>query len=321
MTEKGVINAVRQQAIIVPEQGGKLVIPDGFLVPGFIATATCLGFTRGITDIKYTNPGSHEGLFEAMQVPYVLTGVDGYQQQRINQGNTYSPVQMLQNIEDVDRATSETTGCIRQQVGDMPGISKLCSVIGELHDNVRAHAEGTGFSMSLHWNRYGREPVIEFAVADSGKGFLRECRRRAIAEVQDDESAIRWCLTPRNSTKDIDHDDFAQQQPEDAMGNPFGEDAEIRHWHDGNHHQGLGLAQLMELVTAYDGQLWIATGEAALRSTPRTRQKDHFGNFVAVPHWQGVTIACRLRISELGKPIEEEPLKEDVQDLLDDMLI
>lgn len=182
------------------------------------------------------------------------------------------------------------------------------------------HARTGRYSSGETPVRYGREPVIEFAVADSGKGFLGECRRRAIPNVTDDESAIRWCLTPRNSTKDTDHDEFAQQQPEDAIGNPFGEGAETRRWHDGNHHQGLGLAQLMELVTAYNGQMWIATGEAALISNPRTRQDDPFGNFVVVPHWQGVSIACRLKISELGRYIEEEPLTEDIQDLLDDIL-
>lgn len=319
MAELGIIAAVMQQSTIVPEQGGFLRVPDGFLTPGFIASVTCLGNSREVTELIYAKQ-EHKGLLEAMQVPYVLTGVDGYQQHRVNQGINYSPVQMLQDADDVDRATSETTSCIRRQVDDLPGINKLCDVIGELHDNVRAHAEGTGFSMALHWNQYGTEPVIEFAVADSGKGFLRECLRRGVPDVEDDESAIRWCLTSRNSTKDIDYDDFAQQQPEDAMGNPFGGDTETRRWHDGNHHQGLGLAQLMKLVTAYNGQLWLASGTQALVSTQGTRQHDPFGHFVAVPHWQGVAIACRLRISELGQPIEEEQLTDDVQSLLDDIL-
>ncbi|MCE8011676.1 hypothetical protein HBJ58_08940 [Halomonas desiderata] len=321
MAELGVITALRKQQALVPEHGGSLIIPAGFVTPGFIATATCLGNSREVSGLTYRDE-RHEGLFEAMQVPFLLTGVDGYLHARVNQGTHYSPVQILQDANDVDRATSETNGCIRAHVDRLPGINKLCDVIGELHDNVRAHAEGTGFSMSLCWNQYGDEDkrVIEFAVADSGQGFLRECRRRGIEAVTDDETAIRWCLTPRNSTKDRDHDEFAQQQPEDAMGNPFGAGLETRRWHNGNHHQGLGLAHLMSLVSAYNGEMWLASGERVLVSNTRTRNADEIGNFVAVPHWQGVIIACRLKISELGRNIEEEPLTEDVENLLDDLL-
>lgn len=321
MSEKGVISVIYNQANLAPTEGGELIIPDGFLVPGFIATVTCLGHVRNITSLRYQNPSLHEGLFEAMQVPYLLTGVDGYLHQRINKGTNYSPAQMLQTEEDVDTATSETSRCIQQHVGDLPGIRMLCDVIGELHDNVRAHAEGVGFSMSLNWRQMGTDPVIEFAVADAGKGFLRECQRTGVPGVDDDKAAIRWCLEPRHSTKDVALDEFAQQQPEDAIGNPFGDGAEIYVRHDGNHHQGLGLAKLMELVTAYNGTLWVATGKSALVSNTATRCDGGFGDFVAVPHWKGVAIACRLKISELGQPLEEEPLRDEVQELLDDLTL
>lgn len=319
MVERGLVYAVSHQVEIAPEHGGALLIPAGFLTPGFITATTCIGWQRGINKLRYDDAKKHEGLLEAMQVPFVLTGIDGYAHSRVNQGRNYSPIQMLQNPDDVDRATSETNNSIRRRVGDMPGVSELCSVIGELHDNVRAHAEGMGFSMSMNWRQ--QVPAVEFSVTDFGKGFLRECQRLGIPGVNDDESAIRWCLTERNTTKDKDHDEFAQMMPEDAMGNPFGEQTEARAWHNGNHHQGLGLAKLMQLVTAYNGQLWIATGEAALISTPYTRQEDQCGNFVAVPHWKGVAIACRLKISELGRALEEEPFHDDVQDILDDILL
>lgn len=229
---------------------------------------------------------------------------------------------MLQDADDVDRATSETNKSIRLRVQDAPGVSELCAVIGELHDNVRAHAEGMGFSMSLNWRP--RDPVIEFSVADVGKGFYRECQRLGVPDVIDDASAIRWCLTERNTTKDKDYDELAQMMPEDAMGNPFGNDAKTRAWHNGNHHQGLGLAKLMQLVTAYNGQIWIASGRAALISLPSTRQQEaqyQYGQFIEVPYWKGVAIACRLNISELGRPLEEEPFEEIVQDILNDIFI
>ena len=325
MAELGIRYALKNQQNIAPEHNSLLYIPRGFLTPGFITTVTCIGFDQGITGLEYEDPDSHQGLLEAMQVPYKLTGIDSYPYQRQNQGVNYSPIQMLQNADDVDAATSETNDSIRRRVGTQPGISELCSVIGELHDNVRAHAEGMGFSMALNW--HPTTPVIEFSVADKGKGFLNECQRIGVPGVVDDESAIRWCLTPEHTTKDIDHDEFAQMIPEDAMGNPFDGQADARPWHDGNHHQGLGLAKLMKLVTAYNGDLWVATGERLLISNPRTRHrdqfgnKDPFGNFVATPHWKGVAIACRLKISELGRPFEEEPFHDDVQDILDDILL
>ncbi|MDI5890635.1 hypothetical protein [Halomonas rhizosphaerae] len=322
MAQKGIIAAIKDQGGIAPEQGGELIIPDGFLTPGFIATATCLGHVRGITRLTYRNPDLHERYFEAMQVPYLLTGVDGYHLVRTNQGTNYSPMQLLETADDVDKATSETSNCILRQVGDdLPGIRNLCDVIGELHDNVRAHADGVGYSMAQNWRYMGRELVIEFAITDAGQGFLRECQRTAVPGVTDDETAIRWCLEPRHSTKDVEVDEFAQQQPEDAIGNPFGDAPDVYVRHDGNHHQGLGLAKLVELTRAYSGTLWVASGQAVLISNPHTRDAVSVGNFVAVPHWQGVAIACRLQISELGKPIEEEPLQDDVQNLLGDILI
>nr|WP_298411361.1 hypothetical protein [uncultured Halomonas sp.] len=236
MAEQGVIAAVRSQACIVPEQGGELLIPKGFLTPGFIATATCLGCAHQVTGLQYADPNKHKDLFEAMRVPYLLTGLDSYTRRRTNQGINYSPVQMLDNTVDFDKAASEICNCIRQHVEDLPGIGKLCDVIGELHDNVRAHAEGVGFSMSLNWSSMGKEPVIEFAIADAGQGFLRECRRTAVLGVTNDKEAICWCLASRNSTKDIDYEEFSQQQPEDAMGNPYGSGPQTRPRHDGNHH-------------------------------------------------------------------------------------
>lgn len=318
MAERNIIYALQEQDSLAAEHGGSLVIPEGFLLPGFVAAATCLGYKQRVNNIEYQDPGSHQGLLEAFQVPYVLLGVDGYAQARVNVGSRYSPMQMLETPQDVDRATTDTTSCIRKHVGNLPGISGLCSVIGELHDNVRAHAEGAGFSMALIWRRMGQEDVIEFALADAGKGFWAECQRRGIEGIDCHETAIDWCLRPRNSTKDNDFGEFAQRLEEDAIGNPFGEEAAP--WHNGNHHQGLGLDQLMKLVSAYNGDLWVASGDAALVSTPWTRNDQAFGNYVPVRHWQGVAIACRLKISELGRNVEEEPLTEAVENLLGDLL-
>lgn len=76
----------------------------------------------------------------------------------------------------------------------------------------------------------------------------------------------------------------------------------------------------MNLVKSYQGELWIASGDKALISNPTTRAGSEFGNYREIPYWQGVAIACKLKISELGQNIEEEPLSQDVQDLLNDLL-
>lgn len=317
---KGIINALLSQEDIA-ETNGALKIPSGFLAPGFITTATSIGYVRNVSSIVYEDPKKHEGLFEAFKVPFCLLGLDSYENARINVGNRYSPMQMLETPEDVDRATTETARCIRQHVEPLPGVSKLCDVVGELHDNVRAHANGAGFSMALIWRHLGGpEDVIEFAITDTGQGFLRECRRRGVPGVDDHQSALDWCMRPRNSTKDRDHDEFSQQIAEDAIGNPFEGAAPTHPRHDGNHHQGLGLAHLMDLVKSYQGELWVASGNKVLISNSTTRAGTEFGSYREIPYWQGVAIACKLKISALGQNVEEEPLSQDVQNLLNDLL-
>ena len=320
MSEHGLHSAVTRQTELVAQGTECLSIPRGFIMPGFIATATCLGFDRQVQRLEFEDPASHEGLLGAMQVPYVLFGEDNYPYQRVNEGSRYSPVIMLQNEDDVDRATGQTSSCIRQHCGDLPGLRTLYNVIGELHDNVRAHAEGAGFSTALIWNRYGREEVIEFALTDNGKGFLSECRRRGIADVRNHQQAISWCLKERNSTKDKQYDDFAQTMAPDAMGNPMA-GVETKPWSNGNNHQGLGLAKLMSMVKSYNGILWIASGDAMLLSSPHVRNDETDATFQSVPEWRGVAIACRFKISELGKAHEEDPLSEDTESVLADILI
>lgn len=316
MAELNLYSALVKQNELSSTSEGELWIPKGFVTPGFISVATCLGFKVDASNLIYEDPLKHSGLFDAFKVPYILTGQDAYCYDRQNAGINYSPMQMLENSEDVDRSTSETSNCIRRYAGTNDGINKLCQVIGELHDNVRAHAGGAGFSMSLKWDYMGRTPVIEFSVADCGQGFLRECNRINVPEVIDDSTAIEWCLGFQNSTKDRDYDEFTQTQPLDAMGNPFGENVDTRIWNDGNNHQGLGLAKLMELINLYEGQMWVGSGSSVLVSNKHTRSDESIGSFHRVPHWQGVAIACRLSLCELGKHVEEEPLPDDVQDVM-----
>jgi hypothetical protein len=76
--------------------------------------------------------------------------------------------------------------------------------------------------------------------------------------------------------------------PSDYIGNPIpgiGHAVESE-----NHHMGLGLAKLMELIDNYQGQLWLASGNKTLivdgngcRNFNKNKQ-----------NWQGVALACRF---------------------------
>lgn len=322
-------NVLRSREAIVPEGEQVLRIPDGFLTPSFIVTATCLAFKHDAEKIEYANR-SHQSYLEAMQVPYVLTGIDNYRYERKGAGSRYSPVQLLMEQADVDRATERISNCIVNHCGKLPGITKLCEVIGEMHDNVRAHAgidsaedhlgkvnKVAGMSVAQIWKLHGKEDVIEFALADNGVGFLSECQRTG-QDVGSHASAIQWCIQARHSTKSKDHDEFAQRMYGDHMESPM---PGVNYFqdNDGNHHQGLGLDELMCLVKNYSGEVWIASGDSVFHSSPDrdcTVGQDVLQFSTVSPSWQGVIIACRFKLSELAKEVEAKVLDSDIQDFL-----
>jgi hypothetical protein len=61
-------------------------------------------------------------------------------------------------------------------------------------------------------------------------------------------------------------DEFTQVLPPDMIGNRMGGFAVIRE--KDNHHMGLGLAKLMELVDRHRERLWLATGDSLLHKPP-----------------------------------------------------
>lgn len=141
MQQQGLASAVMSQHEIAPAaEGGKLHIPQGFLTPGFITAATSLGHTYRVTDIEFADPGSHQVYFSALQVPFMLFGTDDFAMARPNRGLRYSPMQMLENAGDVDRATTETTDCLRHHTGDLPSMGRVaiaCRLkISELGKNI-----------------------------------------------------------------------------------------------------------------------------------------------------------------------------------------
>ena len=131
---------------------------------------------------------------------------------------------------------------------------------------------------------------LEFALTDCGTGFFREVRRAGL-DIESDRDAIAWCIQEGHTTKGPREDDgWAQRMPGDMMVNPLRgiERARVGE----NHHAGLGLYKLTELVGFYRGTLWLGSGSQLLKIRP-----DGTEWHGEIENWDGVAIACRFRMS------------------------
>lgn len=273
-----------------------LTVERRFYVPGYWTLLAAFARHRGLAkqDIQL-NDERIAGYSRAIGLSRALWGEDDYEHERRNEGANYSCLVHLDHPESTDRANETINNCIRTHLlkDDSEGVHELCSVIGDLHDNVWSHGKSSGFSMA---QVYPGSSYIEFSLADFGGGFLREMRRAQRTEAENDEQAISWCIQRGNSTKlaEADDDGWAQRLPDDALHNPYG--LEIKTRSKENNHQGLGLSKLIDLVEKYDGQLSIVTGTAICSV------KDKKTSFQPVPHWNGVAISCTLPVVNLSKP-------------------
>lgn len=282
-----------------------LIVPKGFVVPGawVIFASTARRHHIATEDIHFSNKKTSD-YSSAIGFNDCVFGEDDYQYCRKNVGSTYSPLTRLDCVESTDAANHQIVGCVKEMLSDpdLPGGVDLMNVIGELHDNVWAHGRSTGVSMAQKWKDWndGGRPAIEFALADTGHGFLRELRRYG-KPANDDIQAIDWCVTKNNSTKHADDDDdWAQSVPEDIMGgSPFG--AAVPRVTSRLNHQGLGLWKLTELIRKYRGKLTLVSGTGCL-------QMDTNGQMMysSCPEWRGVALSCRLYEDELGRE-EDKP--------------
>lgn len=289
-----------------------LLLPNEFCSPGFWVVVACLGKKQKYTaeNVQFGN-NAQEGYSRAIALDQHLSGVDSYEYERKNEGQNYSPLAQLDCQEVTDQATSTINSCIRScsENEEGQGISDLCNVVGELHDNVWSHGLNTGFSMAQKFNGQ-----LEFALADSGIGFLREVRRVGL-DVPDDREAIEWCIKEGHSTKlrDAAENDWDQRLPEDqAGGSPYGEG--VHTFHSDNHHQGLGLHKLIQLVRKYEGSLCICSGNC-IYTIDNAGKISH--EQINEP-WQGVAISCRFPIENLSKAeeIDDNPEISDIMSLL-----
>ena len=298
-------------------------VPDKYYSPGFIAAfAAYLTHKRVPRESVVFDNENHAGYFSAVGLAKAVWGVDDYQFERKNAGVNYAPLTSLASQDDVDMATAQINSCLRAYASAgavdysrSPAFKELTHVVGEMHDNVWSHGLNTGFSVAQRQAiRRDTGHAIEFSLADCGMGFLEELKRSRIAGlkgINSDRDAVEWCIKEGNSSKLARlEDEWAQSVPEDYLGsNPFGNVAVTRTV-NGNHHQGLGLAKLVELAKSYEGVLNIASGDCLMMmrrgSAPAFRRLNQ--------PWKGVAVSLSIKESSLMAARVDEA--EDVRDIM-----
>lgn len=201
-------------------------------------------------------------------------------------GRTYSPLVHVQSDHDVDACNSVINDLIANQLGHFAAVAQHAYyLVGELHNNVPAHANGAGFSMAQF---YGKKGVLEVAVADGGCGMLPNVQRFDPG-IQTHIDAIQWCLVEGNTTGQSDP--WAQQLPDDALSNPYSDGVPTTDSNP-NHHVGLGLARLQQFVHLASGEFAVWSGDEYLVSSQAGQN-----SFSASHYWDGVVVVFRLPLS------------------------
>lgn len=289
--------------------------PDVFS-PGYLCTLAAFIKLNNISKDGFDTSSDVMSYLKTLGFHKVLWGIED-NINRCNSGKNYSPLTPLIDPAEVHVANTSINNCIRYLVNNKKtqGIADLCKVVGELHDNVWSHGKSTGFSMAQRTkvpNTNGQDHFIEFALADSGLGFLEELKRARI-DISTHEDAIKWCIQEGNSSKLAIHDFWAQRLPTDHLGSDpmMGYGTEIPE----NNHQGLGLAHLVKLIKTYSGELVLCTGDTVFFI-------DSEGNetYKKVRNeWKGVSISCKFKESQLINSTNtslDDPQRKDIIDRL-----
>lgn len=287
-------------------------LPDGYYTPGYLVILAAILKSEGVRGPSFDCAPNVSGYLQGIGFSQALWGVDEYEYTRRNQGVNYSLLTLLETEEQTDQATTQINGCLRQMVPDSDGLSSFCHVVGELHDNVWSHGRSTGFSLAQKRavpNTGRSDHYLEFALADRGIGFKREMNRSGHS-IDTDANAIDWCIQEGNSTKHgDDEDEWAQSVPDDLIGGgPFGSNVQTRH--NSNHHQGLGLYHLVELVKNHSGELTLVSGNGCFSLN------ENGDNTVEEleSYWKGVAISCKLKESKLLESQNDVP--EEIQSIM-----
>jgi hypothetical protein len=203
------------------------------------------------------------------------------------QGQTYSQLTRLQSTEDVDFCNTIIADLLYRQLSNQPDVAaQLVMSVGELHDNVASHADGAGFSSAQVYPQQDGRSRIEYGIADIGRGFLYNAER-AQAGASTDCQAIEWAVTKGPTSGNTN--DWAQRLPSDATYSPYPPSTDTTY--SDNHHLGLGLYELFEVVRQLDGRLWICSGNGSVAFERGTTRPD-----TAAALWQGVTIEFEVLV-------------------------
>lgn len=180
----GLYEFLRDLPHIYSEEDNSLRIRRHYVGPGYWSAACAFANLRKIPRENFiVERDDTRGYSSAIGVSRALGGADDYEFTRRGEGENYSPLEALTCQEATDGATSRINQCIRTHLrfrdSSQPFITMLCSVVGDLHDNVWAHGRSSGFSMAQKWSvRRGEDDAyLEFALADAGIGFRRELHR------------------------------------------------------------------------------------------------------------------------------------------------
>jgi hypothetical protein len=318
MAEHGLLEAVNGIDNFFDHDTGILSVPDRFLAPGFWVALAAYAQRHNITPDRIRVHKKHKDYLSAIAFARAFGQPDDYPHHRKNKGVTYSTLAHLDRPETTEDVTSTINSCLRNFLGkDLPPVfvRMLCEVVGDLHDNVWAHGKFSGFSLAqkweTSWNPLRRGYCLEFALADSGIGFLREVQNARLG-IQTDREAIEWCIQEGHSTKKVrPTSDWAQRMPADVINNPLRGIEET--WNTENHHMGLGLYKLVRLVREFRGLLWLASGSAGLVLAP-----GHEPAYISIKYpWQGVAIACRFQSGDIAAVRQDiETGDKDVEEIM-----
>jgi hypothetical protein len=252
-----------------------------FLAP---ATAACLAAARrsgAEVNVRFT--GHAESYAHTVGLDAILAG--GPPPRIPVTGRSYSPLVELDSHASIEGCNAVINELVEGQLTDYPALAdQAAQIIGELHDNVPSHAGGVGFSMA---QLYSVEGFLELAVVDCGRGMLSNVRRR-VGSIGDHAAAIEWCLE-KGHTSVLPPDEWAQRLPDDAMSSPYGETVATRT--SDNHHAGLGLWKLNQIVTAARGEFVVWSGDARVLTDVSGASRE------GALFWRGVAIILRLPLA------------------------
>jgi hypothetical protein len=214
------------------------------------------------------------------------------------QGLTYTRLARLRSTHEVEACNAVINNLFYEQLSENGGefIRVLSKVVGEMHDNVASHSRGIGFSCAQRYEGRGGD-LIQFAIVDSGVGMLRNVQTVSPVVITD-EQAIDWCLQRGNTTAAGKGDGWEQRLPEDSLYSPY--PPTVGTITGDNHHQGLGLWHLQEIVRAAGGSFWVASGAGQCRYLAGAVGPSYD---CLKPVWQGVAIEVELPVPNVPTAI------------------